>query len=59
MYILSIEGNIGTGKSTIIKIIKEILDKVSAGKMSELGEKYKSIFMELIYQIKMNYYVII
>ena len=25
MYILSIEGNIGTGKSTIIKIIKEMI----------------------------------
>ena len=44
MYILSIEGNIGTGKTTIIKIIKEILDKVKAGKISELGEKYKAIF---------------
>ena len=34
MHILSIEGNIGTGKSTLIKIIENLLNSKNKRKMT-------------------------
>ena len=36
MHILSIEGNIGTGKSTIIKIIRDLIKNIKQDKINEI-----------------------
>lgn len=52
MHILSIEGNIGTGKSTIIKIIRDIIDKIKKNDLSNID---KSILKLLTRDKEGNY----
>tara|TARA_B100001093_G_C26591768_1_gene911825 strand:+ start:194 stop:925 length:732 start_codon:yes stop_codon:yes gene_type:complete len=46
MHILSIEGNIGTGKSTIIRLIKEILSHISKKDINKLDQKYLNLLKQ-------------